>query len=167
MPSLRETAGGVPAVGNPYASRFAEQTQGAAKPLRGKFPFDCNLLAKAAGHFKSRVTYHRRGGALVFSMSDCPKYQSCNAPVCPIDLAEAHRFNHKEDPTCFYLSESVKHGSQASFQGAGLGGLYKFIHWVTPAIATRHPRIKRALERAQQTGSRMARLVNKCAGGGT
>ena len=103
---------------------------------------------------------------MMFSISDCPKFQSCNAPVCPIDLAWAHRFNHKEDPTCFYLSESVKDGSQALFQGAGLGELYEVMHRVTPAIAKQHPRIKRALERAQQTGSRMARRINKCAGGG-
>jgi hypothetical protein len=98
----------------------------------------------------------------MFSMPDCPKFQSCNAPICPIDPAWTQRLNLREDPTCFYLSESVKHGSQASFERAGLGKLYEGIHGVTPAIARRHPRIKSALERAQYTGSRMARRVNKC-----
>ncbi|PTQ79818.1 hypothetical protein C8R21_12222 [Nitrosospira multiformis] len=101
------------------------------------------------------------------SIPDCPKFQSCNAPVCPVDPAWVRRLNRKEDSTCFYLCESVKHGSHALFQGAGLEGLYKIISRVTPAIARRHSRIKRALERAQQTDSRMARRVNKCAGGET
>ena len=98
----------------------------------------------------------------MFSMSDCPKFQSCTAPICPVDSAWVQRFNHKEDPTCFYLSESVKHGSKALFQGAGLEELREGIHRLSPAIAKRHPRIQRALERAKQTGSRMARLVKKC-----
>ena len=53
MPTLRETAGDAPAVRNSYAFRSAQQNQGAAKPLRGKFAFDRNLLAKAARYFKS------------------------------------------------------------------------------------------------------------------
>jgi hypothetical protein len=65
--------------------------------------------------------------------------------------------NSNEDATCFYLCESVKHGSQALFQGAGLVELYEAIHRATPAIVDRHPRIRKALERAKQTGSRMAR----------
>jgi len=101
----------------------------------------------------------------MLSMPNCPRFQSCNAPVCPFDPAWVRRLNRKEDSTCFYLCESVKHGSLALFQGAGLGELYEVIHRATPAIAKRHLRIKRALERAQQTGSRMARRVNKCAGG--
>jgi hypothetical protein len=91
------------------------------------------------------------------SMPDCPKYKSCSAPVCPLDPAWARRLNNNEDPTCFYLCESVKDGSQALFQGAGLEELYEAIHSVTPAIVDRHPRIKNALERAKRTGSRMAR----------
>lgn len=97
----------------------------------------------------------------MLTMSDCPKFQSCNAPVCPIDSAWDRRFNHKEGSTCFYLSESVKYGSQALFQGAGLGELYEVIRRETHAIVERHPRIRRALERARQTGSRMTRLVTK------
>jgi hypothetical protein len=96
-------------------------------------------------------------------MSDCPKYQSCNAPVCPLDPAWTQCLNANDDPTCFYLCESVKDGSQALFQGAGLEELYESIHSVTPAIVDRHPRIRKALERAKQTGSRMARrfLIGK------
>ena len=97
----------------------------------------------------------------MISLSDCPKFQSCNAPVCPLDPVWGQRFTHKEDSTCFYLSESVKCRSQALFEGAGLEELREVIHRISPAIATRHPRIQRALERAKQTGSRMARLVKK------
>jgi hypothetical protein len=90
-------------------------------------------------------------------MSDCPKYKSCNAPVCPLDPAWARRLNRNEDSTCFYLCESAKHGSQALFQGLGLEELYESIHRVTSAIVNRYPHIKKVLERAKPTGSRMAR----------
>ena len=95
------------------------------------------------------------------SMPDCPKFQSCNAPVCPIHPAWVRRLNRKEASTCFYLCESVKHGSHALFQGAGLEEVYKVVYQATPVIVERHPRIRRALDRAKQTGSRMTRRVIK------
>jgi hypothetical protein len=79
--------------------------------------------------------------------------------VCPLDPAWARRLNRNEDSTCFYLCESVKHGSQALFQGAGLEELYESIHRVTSAIEDRYPHIKKVLERAKPTGSRMARRI--------
>jgi hypothetical protein len=94
---------------------------------------------------------------MMLSMLDCPKYQKCNAPVCPIDSAWARRLNQREDATCFYLCESVKEDSQALFQGAGLGELYERIHQVIPAMVERHPRIRNALDRARLTGARMTR----------
>ena len=97
----------------------------------------------------------------MFSMSGCPKFQSCNASVCPVDLEWNKRSTHEADPTCFYLSEAVKDGSQAQFEGAGLRELYGVIHRQAPEIKTCHPRIKRALERAALTGSRMTRRLMK------
>lgn len=97
----------------------------------------------------------------MLSLTSCPKYQTCNAPVCPVDPDWHKRSNCSEDPTCFYLTESVKHGAQAVFEGAGLGELFAEIHRQAQPISDRHPRIRRALERAKETGSRMARGFSK------
>lgn len=62
-----------------------------------------------------------------------------------------------EDPTCFYMTESVKDGARTVFERAGLGGLFNILVLVRPSISFSYPRIRRSLERAELTGSRMAR----------
>ena len=59
------------------------------------------------------------------------------------------------DPVCFYLTESVKDGASSIFDGRGLIDLYMVITEAAPLICTRWPRIRRALERAKTSGSRM------------
>jgi hypothetical protein len=92
----------------------------------------------------------------------CPKFLKCYSPICPLDPDWRKRVLLREDPTCFYLTESVKHGAESVFQGAGLGELYEVIVRVTPDITARHPRIQKALERAKLTGSRMIRSAPSC-----
>ncbi len=88
---------------------------------------------------------------------NCPKYLKCNVPVCPLDVDWQKRVLISEDPTCFYLTESVKDNAEIIFQGAGLAALYLEMIRAYPLITARHPRIKNALERAKLTGSRMTR----------
>ncbi len=87
----------------------------------------------------------------------CPKFQTCNAPICPLDAIWHKRSNHIEDATCFYLLESVKHGAKAHFQVALLGELYAVIVAARADISTSHKRIAVKLESAKRTGSRMTR----------
>jgi hypothetical protein len=40
---------------------------------------------------------------------DCPRFDHCNAPICPVD--DWVRGHHvKGEPVCFYLREAAKHG---------------------------------------------------------
>jgi hypothetical protein len=64
-----------------------------------------------------------------------------------------------DDPTCFYLSESVKPDAEAIFRERGCGDLFKVIREAAQPMATRWSRLKRSLERAATTGSRMTREV--------
>ncbi len=88
---------------------------------------------------------------------NCPKFQSCSAPICPLDAKWHKRVNTSDDATCFYLLESVKHGAKAHFQVALLGELYAVIVRARVGISTSHKRIAAKLESAKRTGSRMAR----------
>ena len=96
-----------------------------------------------------------------FTPNQCPKFLGCNSPVCPLDVDWKRRVLINEDSTCFYLTESVKHSAESVFQGAGLERLYTEIVRVCPAITERHPRIRKALERAKLSGSRMTRSITK------
>ncbi len=92
-------------------------------------------------------------------MRNCPKYDKCSAPICPLEDSLFKRTLLKEDPTCFYLTESVKDGAETRFKGAGLESLYKRVVMATPHLISRYPRICSALKRAMHSSSRMDRRV--------
>ena len=89
----------------------------------------------------------------------CPKFQTCNAPICPLDANWDRRTHHSEDASCFYLIESVKHNAQANFEVALPSGFYQTILTARSNILVRHTRLNYILERAKLTGSRMVRKV--------
>jgi hypothetical protein len=51
-------------------------------------------------------------------MTDCPRFERCSAPICPLDSDWQERTQLKGEPTCFYLLEYVKGGAEADFRGS-------------------------------------------------
>lgn len=89
------------------------------------------------------------------SPSACPKFNQCNAPICPLDN-EWHRRGHfSEDKCCYYLLETSKSNAKAIFEGAGLVYLYESIERVKQKLLPRYASLKRAYDRAKTTPSRM------------
>lgn len=91
----------------------------------------------------------------------CSRFDRCNAPICPFDSDWNKRVMLAEDSTCFYLTESVKDGARTKFEGAGLKVIYEVMVIARREIIERHPRIRRNLERAKLTDSRMTRFSPK------
>lgn len=88
----------------------------------------------------------------------CPRWGMCIAPICPLDSQWSRRTLASDDPICFYLTESVKEGAEAIFKGRGRGNLFAVMCGHVSPMSGRWSRIRRALERAKKSGSRMARL---------
>jgi len=61
------------------------------------------------------------------NMEACPKYQSCSAPICPLDPNWRKALHLKHERVCFYLCEAQKDGSEAIFRGRGLGYPYQLM----------------------------------------
>jgi hypothetical protein len=99
---------------------------------------------------------------LDFTPESCPRFLKCNAPICPLDLDWQKRVLLNEDPTCFYLTESVKHGAENVVEGAGLENLYEAMVRAYLPITAWHARIRKALERSKLSGFRMTRLPPSC-----
>lgn len=89
--------------------------------------------------------------------NSCPRFQNCNAPICPLDVNWHKRSNLRDDSTCFYLLESVKDGARTNFEGAQLGMMYERILTVRGDIESSNKRIKSKLESAEKSTSRMKR----------
>ena len=88
-------------------------------------------------------------------MTKCPKFNQCNAPICPLDPEWKKRKHISGDKCCAYLLESSKADSDIVFEGAGLGDMYKAIEVVKKDILLSSATIKRTYLRAANTASRL------------
>lgn len=88
---------------------------------------------------------------------ECPKYQSCNAPICPLDSNVLKRKYLKGEAVCFFVSEYVKDGSIDKFSKYGAIGEYLFevIHSLIEPMKCTYGTLKKRLERSSKTPSRM------------
>lgn len=89
----------------------------------------------------------------------CPKWGKCSAPICPLDADWHKRIQLGSEPVCYYLSEYVKPDAQGTFEQSGKRELFEAISTVAQPMIARWPRIRLALERAKETGSRLATLA--------
>ena len=94
-------------------------------------------------------------------MNDCPKFDHCSAPICPLDRDWKERHYCTGEPVCFYMLEYVKPGSRSRFRGGTAKEIYRVIRFLLPSILSRYAPLKRALKRALRTGSRMGKQPGK------
>lgn len=90
---------------------------------------------------------------------DCPKFLACRAPVCPLDKNWRLRSYTKGEPICRWLLEAAKPGAKDRFRGSGRGDLYDSVSSVALSISARHAPIRRAIERASLSTSRLDRVA--------
>lgn len=93
------------------------------------------------------------------NMNDCPKFNKCSAPVCPLHEGCLDTAYRPGESVCFYMLEYVKHGARARFKGDTTRELYQAISDNLPALLSRYAPLKHALNRAKNTPSRMGRKV--------
>ena len=87
--------------------------------------------------------------------TDCPKWQKCSAPTCPIDPDWSLRRHLDGERICQYLTEAVKPGAESILRGVLPTELIAQINLVVSEINTRQHCLKKALQRAALTGSKM------------
>ena len=88
----------------------------------------------------------------------CPKYEKCSANICPLDPNWKLRAHMNSEPVCFYLREYVKQSGIARLRGCIPKEMFKQIAEVLPEIKSRYGTIKRRLESAAKTGSKIDAL---------
>ena len=90
--------------------------------------------------------------------SSCTKYEKCSANICPLELDWQLRSHLNGEPTCFYLREYVKQGGIARLRECIPRKMFEQIALVLPYIKSRYGNIKRRLESAAKTGSKIDAL---------
>ena len=90
---------------------------------------------------------------------DCPKFQRCNAPICPIDVNVGTHL--RGEAICFYLREFVKKGARARFRVVPHGAtLYRRMSEAYPLVSA-YGDIRIRLQRARNSVPRLGLKVGK------
>lgn len=93
------------------------------------------------------------------NLTDCPRFDKCSAPVCPIDPKRLLRKHIKGEAVCFYLLEGAKPLARAVLEATTAPELLDAIMGATPSIIARYGPIRRALYRAARNPPRIGRKV--------
>ena len=96
-------------------------------------------------------------------MRECPKFEGCSAPVCPLHKPISEQEHLENERICYYLIEIQKHGSKANFDQSGLGQLHEVIARAAQELFSQpesHKYLQKQLLKAATTGSRMARGIS-------
>jgi hypothetical protein len=91
---------------------------------------------------------------------DCPKFQTCNAAVCPLDPAWPRTYMRWKEPVCPYALASGKAGAAERFAG---DPVFAAVLEVLPEIRKKFLPIDRAVEKAAKSGFREDNLARKAA----
>lgn len=84
----------------------------------------------------------------------CPRFDSCNAPVCP--LGDWERAQHLSgERVCGLLCELVKDGGEARLRARVPSDLVDTLAEVCPRVSARWERIRRGLDIASRSGSKL------------
>lgn len=87
---------------------------------------------------------------------NCPHFDNCNAPLCPLTATFRQSIYLDGEPVCSYMLEIVKPFGRLNLMGAiGGNAIYRIADAVEWAFLAHGPMRKR-LQRASRTPSRMA-----------
>lgn len=90
------------------------------------------------------------------AFSICPKFETCNAPICPLD-DWARSYHMDGEPICLYMREAAKRGGILKSDPYIPGKVAEKVTQAYPAIISRWGDIRRRLARAALTPSKMRR----------
>ena len=116
------------------------------------------------------------------AMDECPRFDRCIAPICPLDPNWPRSAHLQGEHVCMYLLEAVKTGGEARVRSVLPTQVAEQVLRSTPGIRGAYVHIRRALERASASGSRLeagarlaaryrkspgssAAVANRCIGG--
>jgi hypothetical protein len=81
--------------------------------------------------------------------TSCPRFQTCSAAVCPLDLVPS--YHRGDDRVCYYLVSSSKAGAAERFAD---DPVFQACLERLPDVVARHPRIGTTVAKAARTKAR-------------
>ena len=84
----------------------------------------------------------------VTEMAQCPRFDRCCAPICPIDTDWRTRAHRKGEPVCAYLRRYAKDPLWGQKQGSVPTEVWLKVAEVYPEVIERYAPLKKTLKRA-------------------
>lgn len=83
----------------------------------------------------------------------CPRFEHCNANICPLDSDWRHRRYLKNEAVCFYQTEAVKADSTQRFELRQDRDFLDLAAQQLPQVLDLFPAIEKPIRRAKKSGS--------------
>lgn len=87
-------------------------------------------------------------------MNPCPRFDRCNAPICPLDPSWEKARYLSGEPVCRWMLELAKEGGTAEISRTLVGEIAAVVREVSPRIINATPALARRIERAALSPSR-------------
>ena len=87
----------------------------------------------------------------VTGMAQCPRFDHCSAPICPIDTDWRKRAHRKGEPVCAYLRRYAKDPLWGQKQGTVPTELWLKVVEVYPQVIERYGPLKQVLKRSSSS----------------
>ena len=84
----------------------------------------------------------------VTEMAQCPRFDQCCAPICPIDTDWRERAHRKGEPVCAYLRYYAKDPLWGQKKGSVPTEVWLKVVEVYPQVIERYAPLKKTLKRA-------------------
>jgi hypothetical protein len=88
--------------------------------------------------------------------SDCPRYERCNAPICPLDPHCLHSQHLPGESVCLWLRELSKPHGEDTLRSVLREEVAATVMAAAPGIIATHGCVRRAWQRASRHGSKLA-----------
>jgi hypothetical protein len=89
---------------------------------------------------------------------DCARFNTCSAPVCPLDPVWRRAVHRNGEPVCYYLRNTGKARAAERFAD---DPVYHVVLPMVAEVAERFPIIRGAVERAARSGFLGAHLIDR------
>ena len=95
--------------------------------------------------------------------ANCPKFESCSAPICPLEPDWPKRSHLDGERVCFYLTEYSKPAARPILRGALAREQYEAIVQAYPNIIASLGPVRRRLHRSSKYPPRVGRVPGRAA----
>ena len=96
-------------------------------------------------------TLTKKNNKTVIQMAQCPRFDQCCAPICPIDTDWRERAHRKGEPVCAYLRRYAKDPLWGQKKGSVPTELWLKVVAVYPQVIARYGPLKQVLKRSSSS----------------